>query len=135
MAALNDGIYRVERRWLCWTTSTKTNLNSTTMIRVALIVAAIFSPKATIGIVPTTARTKTMSAKACNGAPTISVWQNMEECAECGTRVRWDCVDDPFFGFQNCDECTRAVDAVDPSAAKPGKPTTRVTTSSSSDIC
>jgi len=41
--------------------------------------------------------------KACDGGRTIDVpgtaWR---ECLDCGTRVRWDLVDHPFFGFQHC---------------------------------
>ncbi|GAG00628.1 unnamed protein product [marine sediment metagenome] len=44
------------------------------------------------------------STKACLGAETKTVWNasgDMEECVCCGTRVRWDLVDHPFFGFKH----------------------------------
>lgn len=44
-----------------------------------------------------------MSHKACDGEATITVG-DMEECAECGTRVRHDLTDDAFWGFHSCRE-------------------------------
>ena len=43
---------------------------------------------------------------ACMGAPTVtraSFPVDMEECIYCGDAVRWDKVDDPFFGFGTCE--------------------------------
>jgi hypothetical protein len=47
------------------------------------------------------ADTETM---ACHGACTNRVIQgcmDFEECKKCGTSVRWDLVEHPFFGFAN----------------------------------
>lgn len=57
----------------------------------------------------------TSEKRACMGAPTIThkeAGADFEECQHCGTRVRWDLVDHPFFGFAaHCDtkdkECCR----------------------------
>ena len=38
-------------------------------------------------------------SKACEGGPTITDG-DFEECPHCGTRVRHDLVDNPFFGFR-----------------------------------
>lgn len=55
-----------------------------------------------------------MSEKACEDGRVLEYF-DMAECIECGTRVRWDLRDHPFFGFQNCRERppSRSV-AVDP---------------------
>lgn len=40
---------------------------------------------------------------ACKGAPARSVHpgtRGMEECRACGTRVAWDLVNHPLFGFK-----------------------------------
>ena len=42
-----------------------------------------------------------MERRACLDGPTRSMPNNMEECVECGTCVRHDLVDHPFFGFKN----------------------------------
>lgn len=69
--------------------------------------------------------------KACETGEYRDVWQDMAGCDHCGTCVRWDLVDDPFWGFQQCPERTQArFLAVDPSAQLPGTPTPRVTASS-----
>lgn len=39
--------------------------------------------------------------KACEGASTLTDG-DFEECLSCGTRIRWDLVNHPFWGFQNC---------------------------------
>lgn len=39
--------------------------------------------------------------RACDGAPTESVWHNMEECRACEMAVRHDLTDHPFFGFRS----------------------------------
>ncbi len=46
-----------------------------------------------------------MSRKACDGAATLECG-DMAECIECGTAVRWDLRDHPFWGFQSCDQKT-----------------------------
>lgn len=53
--------------------------------------------------------------KACETGEYRNVWENMAGCDHCGTCVRWDLVDDPFFGFQHCPEKAKSVNAVDPS--------------------
>jgi hypothetical protein len=42
-------------------------------------------------------------SRACKGERTLTDG-DFEECLECGTRVRWDLVDHPFWGFHNCGE-------------------------------
>ena len=49
-----------------------------------------------------------MSTMACKGASTRPVrlcGEDFEECVECRTRVQWDLVEHPFFGFAA--GCTR----------------------------
>jgi hypothetical protein len=45
--------------------------------------------------------------RACMGAPTITeqhAMGDMVRCQVCGTAVRWDLVDHPFWGFEaSCD--------------------------------
>lgn len=44
-----------------------------------------------------------MRRKACEGEQTVTEWTasgDMEECLDCGRRVRWDLSDHPFFGFK-----------------------------------
>lgn len=51
---------------------------------------------------------------ACMGAPTRSLNAfpvDMEECVYCGTSIRWDKVDDPFWGFGN-EPCEHAKEDV-----------------------
>jgi hypothetical protein len=52
-----------------------------------------------------------MTEKACEGGRTFQAWHNMEECAACGTRIRHELVDHPFFGFHNCPDKRRTADA------------------------
>lgn len=47
-----------------------------------------------------------MSEKACDGGRTLDADHDMLECVECGRRIRWDLVDHPFWGFQNCEDRT-----------------------------
>lgn len=63
--------------------------------------------------------------KACETGEYREVWHEMAGCDHCGTCVRWDMVDHPFWGFQTCREKARTLDAVDPSAADSGTPTPR----------
>ena len=53
-----------------------------------------------------------MKEKACEGGRVLEAWHDMAECIECGTCVRWDLRDDPFFGFHSCSEKARNADAV-----------------------
>lgn len=44
-----------------------------------------------------------MERRACMGADTRQTrefMEHMEECRACGSAVRWDLVDHPFFGFK-----------------------------------
>lgn len=44
------------------------------------------------------------SGMACKGAPTRTINTGngrMSECRACGTRVSWDLVDHPLFGFKS----------------------------------
>lgn len=66
-----------------------------------------------------------MSEKACDGGRVLEAWHEMAECIECGTCVRWDLQDHPFFGFQHCSKRPQAINAVDPSAQLSGTPTPR----------
>lgn len=43
--------------------------------------------------------------KACDGEPTLECG-DFQECIECGIQVRFDMVDDSFWGFQTCREKT-----------------------------
>lgn len=51
-----------------------------------------------------TARTARPSRMACLGAETKSVHEfggsHMEECRECGSRVQWQLVHHPIWGFR-----------------------------------
>lgn len=42
-----------------------------------------------------------MAEQACRGGRVLEYF-DLAECAECGTRVRWDLREHPFWGFQNC---------------------------------
>lgn len=68
-----------------------------------------------------------MAEKACEGGRTIDAdpCGDFVECLACGRQIRWDMTDHPFWGFQTCPEKAQTADAVDPSAADPGTPTTR----------
>lgn len=43
---------------------------------------------------------------ACLSGLTVpDMGKDMERCLHCGTSIRWDLVDDPFWGFKaGCDE-------------------------------
>lgn len=43
--------------------------------------------------------------KACDGEITLEDG-DFQECLACGTRIRWDLCDHPFWGFQNCERKT-----------------------------
>ena len=47
------------------------------------------------------------SKMACRGAGTVTIRTgsgDMEECRACGTKVAWDLVEHPIFGFEaGCD--------------------------------
>jgi hypothetical protein len=45
-----------------------------------------------------------LAEKACEGGRVLEAFHDMAECAHCGTCVRWDLQDHPFFGFQHCEE-------------------------------
>ena len=47
-----------------------------------------------------------MAEKACQGGNVLEIG-DFAECAHCGTRIRWDLRDHPFWGFQNCAEAMR----------------------------
>ncbi len=58
-----------------------------------------------------------LKEKACEDGRTLTYVDGsgeFAECVECGTRVRWDLVDHPFWGFQHCHKKARNADAVDP---------------------
>ena len=42
--------------------------------------------------------------KACEGGRTVNVdpLGDFVECQHCGTEIRWDMQDHPWWGFQNC---------------------------------
>lgn len=45
-----------------------------------------------------------MAEKACDGGRVMEAPHDMAECIACGTTVRWDLRDHPFWGFGNCRE-------------------------------
>jgi hypothetical protein len=53
-----------------------------------------------------------MRDKACDGERTLEDG-DFVECLECGTRVRWDLRDDPFWGFQHCAQKTQVQPAAE----------------------
>lgn len=69
-----------------------------------------------------------MAEKACDGGRVFESG-DFAECAECGTRVRWDVRDDPFWGFQHCPDKSPDIAAVDPAVARNPEPTPRADTS------
>ena len=73
-----------------------------------------------------------MSRCVADGAQAMNVdpCGDFVECVECGSEVRWDMQDHPFWGFQSsCPNRRRSqrrtADAVDPHADSTGKPSTR----------
>lgn len=51
----------------------------------------------------TTPAASSVELAACEGAATVEnhdSCEHMEECQQCGARVRWDLVDHPLFGFK-----------------------------------
>jgi hypothetical protein len=61
--------------------------------------------------------------RACLGGSTLSVRMGSEhaqECVVCGTTVRDDMTDHPFFGFASsgCEEGARVADRMDDQAAR-----------------
>ena len=70
-----------------------------------------------------------MSEKACDGGRVLENG-DMAECVECGTEIRWDMQDHPFWGFKSSCPNRRASQqrtaaAVDPHVGSTGKLSTR----------
>lgn len=66
-----------------------------------------------------------MSRKACHGELTLEDG-DFRECLDCGIRVRWDMLDDVFWGFHTCPDAPQAEDAVARCSTSQAKPTIRV---------
>lgn len=62
-----------------------------------------------------------MAEKACDGGRVFEDG-DFAECAECGTRIRWDLREHPFWGFQNCRDKSPAVAAADRRGESPSFP-------------